>query len=289
MKRFITILIVLSFTGLTYSQNEESKPKDKPVFAPFESGYLIDNQTTVIPSAKTLEYIIQHKFGNMDNGFSDLFGLYAPGANIRMGLNYSLIKNLQVGYGITRLNMYSDFSAKYTLLEQTRLNTIPVAVAVYVNMGIDGRNKDVFGKDYKGADRFSYFSQLIVGRKVNDWLSLQINTSFTHYNKTDSLIDHDKISIGINGRAQFSPQSSILFQYDVPLKIKGIAEHRGFTNPSKPNLGVGWEIRTSTHAFHIYVSTANGIIPQHNAMFNQNDWMDGEMMLGFSITRMWSF
>jgi len=289
MKRFITILIVLSFTGLAYSQNEESKPKDKPVFAPFESGYLIDNQTTVIPSAKTLEYIIQHKFGNMDNGFSDLFGLYAPGANIRMGLNYSLIKNLQLGYGITRLNMYSDFSAKYTILEQTRLNTIPVAVAVYVNMGIDGRNKDVFGKDYKGADRFSYFSQLIVGRKVNDWLSLQINTSFTHYNKTDSLIDHDKISIGINGRAQFSPQSSILFQYDVPLKIKGIAEHHGFTNPSKPNLGVGWEIRTSTHAFHIYVSTANGIIPQHNAMFNQNDWMDGEMMLGFSITRMWSF
>ncbi len=109
MKRFITILIVLSFTGLAYGQNEESKPKDKPVWAPFESGYLIDNQTTVIPSAKTLEYIIQHKFGTMDNGFSDLFGLYAPGANIRMGLNYSLINNLQVGYGLTRLNMYSDF------------------------------------------------------------------------------------------------------------------------------------------------------------------------------------
>ncbi len=98
-----------------------------------------------------------------------------------------------------------------------------------------------------------------------------------------------KFRIGINGRAQFSPQSSILFQYDVPLKIKGIAEHRGFTNPSKPNLGVGWEIRTSTHAFHIYVSTAGGILPQHNAMFNQNDWMDGDLMLGFSITRLWSF
>jgi len=289
MKRFITILIVLGFSGLAYGQNEESKPKDKPVWAPFESGYLIDNQTTVIPTAKSLEYIIQHKFGTMNNGFSDLFGMYAPGANIRMGLTYSLIKNLQVGYGITRQNMYSDFSAKYTILEQTRFNTIPVAVAVYANMAIDGRNKEVFGQNYKGSDRFSYFSQLIVGRKVNDWLSLQFNTSFTHYNKTDSLIDHDKISIGINGRAQFSPQSSILFQYDVPLKIKGIAEHRGFTNPSKPNLGVGWEIRTSTHAFHIYVATAGGILPQHDAMFNQNDWMNGDLMLGFTITRLWSF
>ncbi|MBU1368767.1 MAG: hypothetical protein KJ578_10845 [Bacteroidetes bacterium] len=289
MKRLITILIVLGFSGLAFGQNEESKPKDKAVWAPFESGYLIDNQTTVVPTAKTLEYIIQHKFGTMDNGFSDLFGLYAPGANIRMGLTYSVIKNLQIGYGITRLNMYNDFSAKYTILEQTRRNTIPVAVAIYANIGVDGRNNEVFGENYKGSDRFSYFTQLIVGRKVNDWLSLQVNTSFTHYNKTDSLIDHDKISVGINGRARFSPQSSILFQYDVPLKIKGIAEHREFTNPSKPNLGVGWEIRTSTHAFHIYVSTAAGIIPQHNAMFNQNDWMDGDLMIGFSITRMWSF
>ncbi|HPE43425.1 MAG TPA: DUF5777 family beta-barrel protein, partial [Bacteroidales bacterium] len=61
------------------------------------------------------------------------------------------------------------------------------------------------------------------------------------------------------------------------------------TNPSKPNLGVGWEIRTSTHAFHIYISTADGIVPQHNAMFNQNDWTKGDLMFGFSITRLWSF
>lgn len=290
MKRYLLgIALVVSTISLAIGQNEEEKPKDKPVWAPFESGYLIDNQTTVIQSPKTLEYIIQHKFGTMDNGFSDLFGLYAPGANIRMGINYSLIKNLQIGYGITRLNMYNDFSVKYTIFEQTRRNTIPVAVAVYANMGIDGRNKEVFGLDFKGSDRFSYFTQLIVGRRVNDWLSLQVNASFTHFNKTDSLIDHDKISVGFNGRARFSPQSSILFQYDVPLKIQGIAEHREFTNPSKPNLGVGWEIRTSTHAFHIYVSTADGIVPQHNAMFNQNDWTKGDLMFGFSITRLWSF
>ncbi|PKP53489.1 MAG: hypothetical protein CVT92_04125 [Bacteroidetes bacterium HGW-Bacteroidetes-1] len=283
-------MLAFALHGIAQEEStEQAKPKDKPVRAPFQSGYLIDNQTTFIPSEGTLEYVIQHKFGNFDNGFSDLFGLYAPGANIRLALNYVVLKNVQVGYGLTRLNMYSDFNAKWTILEQTRNNTIPVAVALYGNIAIDGRNENVFGKEYGFTNRFSYFSQLIVGRKLNDWLSIQANASFTHFNKTDSLIDHDKISVGFNGRAQFSPQSSILFQYDIPLKIQGIAEHKEFTKPAKPNFGIGWEISTSTHAFHIYVSSADGIIPQHNALYNQNDWTKGDLMFGFTITRLWSF
>lgn len=287
MKRSILISISLIIGTCLFAQ--EVKQEDKPVRAPFNSGILIDNQTTAIPSVKTLEYYIQHKFGQIDNGFSDLFGLYAPGANIRMSLNYVPLKNLQVAYGLSRVWMYSDFSVKYTILEQTRQNTIPVAVGVFANMAIDGRNDEAFGKNYEFSNRFSYFTQLIVGRKINEWLSVQANASFTHYNITEPGIDHDKVSVGFNGRANFSPQSSILFQYDFPLKIQGIAEHREFLNPAKPNLGIGWEIRTSTHAFHIYLSSTDGMIPQHNMLYNQNDWTKGNMMIGFSITRMWSF
>lgn len=287
MKRILILVVALVF-GINLSAQEE-KQKDRPVRAPFNSGILIDNQTTWIPSVKTLEFQIQHKFGKIDNGFSDLFGLYAPGANIRLALNYVPLKNLQVGYGLSRVRMYSDFSAKYTILEQTRQNTIPVAVGVFANMAIDGRNKDDLGTNYEFTNRFSYFTQLIVGRRFNDWLSVQANASFTHYNITEPGIDHDKISVGFNGRVNFSPQSSILFQYDLPLKIQGIAEHRSFTNPAKPNLGLGWEIRTSTHAFHIYVSSSDGMIPQHNALYNLSDWTDGDLMFGFSIIRLWSF
>ncbi|MBS4056938.1 MAG: hypothetical protein KGZ82_06445 [Bacteroidales bacterium] len=290
-KTILTLIIALAFgwAGIAQEAAQEAKPKDKPVRSPFQSGYLIDNQTTYIPSEGTLELAIQHKFGKMENGFSDLFGLYAPGANIRLGMNYVVAKNLQLGYGITRINMHNDFNAKWTIVEQTRNNTVPVAVAVYGNLAIDGRADKAFGTEYEFAHRVSYFSQLIVGRKINDWLSLQLNTSFTHYNQTDSLIDRDKISVGFNGRAQFSPQSSIIFQYDVPLKVKGIREYREFKNPSKPNFGVGWEISTSTHTFQIYVASADGLVPQQNAMYNQNDWTKGDLMFGFTITRLWSF
>lgn len=286
MKKNLIILFLMTISLAVYSQDEEP-PKDLPVRSPFASGILIDNQTTVISAPRTMEYFIQHKFGTMDNGISDVFGIYAPGANIRMALTYVPIKNLQIGYGLTRVRMYNDFSVKYTILEQTRRNTIPVAVGLYGNVAIEGSNQEVFGDNYTFTNRLSYFAQLIVGRKFNEWLSVQGNVGFTHYNVTEDLIDHDKISVGLNGRVNITPRSSILFQYDVPLKIQQIAEYTEFTNPAKPNLGLGWEIRTTTHAFNIYVSSTQGMIPQHNALYNVNDFTKGEMMFGFTITRLW--
>lgn len=292
MKKIVFgILIVFFGLNLVVAQDAETeKPKDKPVRSPFESGVLIDNQTSVIPTKGTLEMLIQHRFGKMNNGIKDVWGIYAPGANIRMGFNYTVYKNVQIGYGFTKKNMYSDFSVKWTILEQTRKNTIPVAVTVYGNMAIDGRNEDVFGVNYKFSNRMSYFSQLLVGRKFTDWLTLQGSGSFTHYNAVDTSMNHDVIGIGIIGRIKFSAQSSIIVQYDSPLKIKAISEQGEF-EVAKSNFAFGYEVATSTHAFQIYVTTADGIVPQNIYMYNTNNWKHGvtDLMFGFTITRLWSF
>ncbi len=143
MRKIVTIVNLLVCCSL-FVQAQEEKPKDRPVRSPFESGILLDNQTTVIPYKKTLEYTIQHKFSPMSNGLSDLFGIYAPGANMRMHFAYVPVKNLQIGYGLSLQNMYSDFSVKYNILEQTRKNTVPVAVAVFANMAIKVSNINDF-------------------------------------------------------------------------------------------------------------------------------------------------
>lgn len=294
MKKFLIVIISIVFTVSSAYTQEEEKKKDKPVRSPFGSGILIDNQTCEIPTTKTLEMLIQHRFGKMDNGIKDIWGIYSPGANIRIGFNYIILDNLMIGYGLTSRKMQSDFQVKWNILQQTRKNTIPVAVALYGNMAIDGRdreNEGIWGVNYKFSNRLSYFGQLIVGRKFTDWLSIQLTASYTHYNLVDSTSDHDKIGFGINGRAMLSPQSSLIFQYDVPLKIKKISEQHEFINPPKPNFAFGWEISTSTHAFQIYITTADGILPQEIYMFNQNDWTKGfsDLMFGFTITRLWSF
>lgn len=307
MKKYILsfALLVFSLGGLFAQESEEQAPvkeKDKPVRSPFESGYLIDNQTSVIPVVNTLEYVIQHKFGSIGNGKSDLWGIYAPGANIRIGLNYVPFKNFQIGWGIAKKNKYNDFSAKWTILEQTRNNTIPVAVFVYGNFAIDGRNISAFetGKvqrafqtnvsyDYKFADRLSYFSQLIVGRKFCDAFTMQAGVSFTHYNAVSMGLDHDKIGVHVNGRVKVSPQGSIIFNYDAPLKIKSISEQLEWYKHPEPNLSFGYEISTSTHAFQIYMGNSDGIIPQDIMMYNLNKLDKDNFAIGFTITRLWNF
>lgn len=293
--------------GVVIAQDQEATPKkkkkDKPVREMFGSGLLIDMQTCVIPEKKTLEMQIMHRFGLIkDNGVKDLWGVYAPSANTRMGLNFSILNNLVVGYGITRKNMYSDFQVKYNILQQTRKNTIPVTVTLYANMAIDGRNKDVFNtatadSTYKFVNRLSYFTQVMVTRKFTDWFTFSVDGSFTHFNsvKADTLVsglrgmNHDIIGIGFMGRIKFSPQSSIVFHYSIPLEIKAISENAHVINKPKSNFGIGYQVATASHAFEIFITTSNSIIPQDTFMYNTSDWTKGEFRIGFNITRMWGF
>ena len=308
MKKNILFIILISLIStISFAQDEATdstgvKGNDKPVRSPFESGYLIDAQTTVIPTVNTLEAVIQHKFGTVENGHSDLWGIYAPGSNIRIGLNYVPIKNFQIGVGITRKNMATDLNVKWTIFQQTRKNTFPVAIALYGDVAIDGRNISAFEsgqvrvgthqqlyKKFQFPDRLSYFSQLIIGRKFADWLSVQAGVSFTHYNSVGVLYDHDKVGVHFNGRIKVSPQGSIIFNYDMPLKIKQISEQLEWTNHPKPNLAIGYEIATSSHAFQIYMGTTNSLLPQETIMWNQNDFNESQIAIGFVITRLYGF
>ena len=288
MKRILILLLSVVFV-LQLSAQEEKKEDKRPVRSPFASEFLIDNQTNVIPTKGTLGYVIQHRFGTIKNGSKDLWGIYAPGANIRMGLYYTPVEKLMVGWGITKKNMYNDFWAKYNLLHQTRDGSMPVAVTLYGVMAVDGRNKSVFGQDYKFTNRMSYFGQVIITRKFTDWLSLQAGASLTHYNSVDSIYDHDRAGFHFNGRINFTPQTSFIFQWDQPLKIKSLSEQLEFVNFPKANLAFGVEFSTSTHAFQLFMSSADGILQQETMMWNQKDFSNGEWMIGFTITRLWSF
>ncbi len=298
-KQLIFLLIAIFSIGVVIGQGDESKPekkKERPVRSMFESSILIDDQTTIIPVKNTLVMHIQHRFGLIKtNGASDLFGIYAASANTRMGLNYSILDNLSVGYGITRKNMYNDFQVKWAFLKQTRSGSVPLNLAVYANMAIDGRKESTFGDDYEFANRLSYFTQLIAGRKFNEWFSMELSVSYTHYNAvpTETInvkgYEHSVFGAGGHMRFKFSPQSSILLMYSSPIFIEGMAQNTEVMNTWSPNFGLAYEVATSTHAFQIFVTTANGIVPQDIYMYNTSELGNSEIRFGFNITRLWGF
>ena len=293
MKKTVYIIAALLFPIVMFSQETEEKEKfykvNKPVRPGFESGAIMDGQTTYIPTAKTMEFMMQHRFAPMGNGIKDLFGIYGPGANIRLGMNYSITDYIMVGYGIMKYNMVSDFQLKVNILKQTRNNKIPLDVTFYGNLAIDGQNESRYGMNYSFANRFSYFSELMIARKFGSWLACQVGGSFTHFNAAELGKEHDKIALHLVVRAKFSPQSAIVLNYDWPLLIDGIAENLPMYEPPRPNLCIGYEVATSTHSFQVYIGTSNWIVPQYIVMNNREDWTKGEFIIGFNITRLWSF
>ena len=77
-KLITCILAVCSifFAGtMTQAQDEQEKEKPRPQRSTFESAVLLDNQTDVINGSKTFEWVIQHRFGTVNNGSSDLSGM----------------------------------------------------------------------------------------------------------------------------------------------------------------------------------------------------------------------
>jgi len=297
MKNLIISILILLLPVIALAQEEEEKKcvfhkgyydEHKPVRPGFACDLIIDGKTTHIPMKNTLEFMIQHRFGSMENGISDLFGIYGT-ANTRLGFSYSITDWVSVGYGITKYNMVSDFQAKINILKQTRDGKIPIDVTVYGNMAIDGRSDNNFGKNYTFANRFSYFSELMLARKFGDWFKLQAGVSFTHFNAVETGYEHDKLGVHFLTRARFSPQSAIIINFDWPLIITGIAENQPIKDPPKPNLGFGYEISTSTHVFQVFFGTTTMLVPQHIMMLNQNDFTKGEFYIGFNINRLWSF
>jgi hypothetical protein len=295
MKKILFALLCTCFIGFSaVAQEEETTPAvttdNRPVRAAWESGILINHQTSLIAPAKTLEMLIQHRFGTVANGKDDVWGIMAPGANIRLGFNYSLFDNIMAGYGLNGQGgrLVHDFQAKYTPLVQTRSNSIPVFVTLYGNMAIDGRADEAFGLNYEFGNRLSYFSELIVGRKVNDQFSMQVSANFSHYNSTALNLDHDRIGVGMAAKYKFSPQSSLQIEWGLPLMIQEISEQ--YEVPSaKYHFSIGYEASTSTHAFQIFISNTIGMVPQEIYMNNQSLFDKNGIRFGFNITRLWSF
>jgi len=293
MKKYKNILLFLSasfLAGGLFAQNTTEAPavkKVKPVKNTFGSVWLMDNQTVIVPVKGTMEMDIQHRFGTVDNGKKDAWGIFAP-SNIRIGISYSPVNKLFVGAGITKERKQFDLNAKYALLQQTPGKT-PVSVSYFGNMVIDTRDNSNFRN---GVDRFSYFNQLIIARKITDKFSAQVAPNFSWYNNVEAYVDKNgeiqkkmengHFAISVLGRYKITEKSSIIAGYDQPL-----TQHT--TNNPHPNICFGFETTTSSHAFKVFMGNYYGIVPQSNNVFNQNDFRDGQFVIGFNISRLWNF
>ena len=284
MKNCILFLNALLFP-LAFLAQEQAQDSvvDKPQRPAYESSFIIDNPTDVVFNKKTLEAVITHRFGLINGGTNDLAGIWAP-SNIRIGVNYSPHDRLNIGFGTTKFDRLQDFNWKAALLRQTRSDKIPVNVSYYGNFTIDARRKENFALD---QHRYSFFHQLIISRRFSQNFSFQVAPSVSHYNVVEPRMPNDVIAVSVGGRLKISSQTSILLDFTQPFvhHLDGVE----LEMDPEPGLSLGFEFATSSHAFQVFISNYNGIVPQKNIMFNQNDFFEGDILIGFNITRLYNF
>jgi len=281
---------LLSLSTTTYAQNAEETPKKKPVLPvekTFAGSMLNDNQSVMLPRKGAFEFVIQHRFGVVNNGYKDFYGLYAP-SNIRLGFNYSLHNNLQIGIGFTKERMQWDGNVKYAIARQAQIDGMgmPFSISYYGLMSIDTREKE--GNFYSDGDRLSYFHQILLARKFSKEVSIQIAPSVSWFNNVEGYLSADgtikskmnnaHVALSLSGSFAINYSTAIVFNYDQPLTA-----HE--TNNPHPNVSLGIQLSTSSHLFQMYLGNYYSIIPQANNMFNQNDMTDGQFLLGFNISK----
>jgi len=295
-KNILRLLLVsvcmISFSGIAVAQDSTAVDDSgmKPVRNPWTTGMLIDHQTTEGPNKGAFDLTIHHRFGTIKE-IKDLFGIYSS-SNIRMGVNYGVTKKISIGFGTEKSKKMQEFQGKYKIISQTRNGKIPVSVSYFGNIVIDARDKEIFGADYEFLNRLSFFNQVIVSRKFTPALSVQAALSFSHFNAVTDLTEdsignpigkwkNDYIGAMLGARYKFYNNVSAIVEYSHPFAINEAWENQ---SEPLPNMGIGVEFGTSTHAFHVFAANYGGIIAQENYSHNLNDMAFEGWRFGFNIT-----
>jgi hypothetical protein len=292
MKNIIKLFTFFSFLvvicNVVQAQDTTARAKKKvkleDVSNTFAGNFILDNQTVMVPVKHSLDIAIQHRFGTIENGYKDMYGVFAP-ANIRISASYTPIDNLQVGVGLCKDRLQWDGTLKYSISRQ-HVNGCPVSLTYFGDVAIDSR--PMAGNFVSNLDRFSYFNQLILGSKISEKLSLQVAPSVSYFNNIPGYLSSEgtikpkmhnaHLAVATSGCYMVSNSVGIMVNYDQP-----ITQHPA-DNPH-PNLSLGLQVSTITHTFQIFFGNYQSIIPQNNNVFNQNDYTKNQFLLGFNITK----
>ena len=170
------------------------------VSSAYKSTHIINLSSTKMKDRGALEFRIAHRFGTLNGGANELFGL--DQATMRIGFDYGIKDWLNIGLGRSTYEKTYDFQAKVKILHQQKgKHNIPLSLLYYTNMTINGskwikpEQKNLF------SSKISYTHQLILGSKISKSISLLIAPTLIHRNLVATTENSNtRYAIGAGGR-----------------------------------------------------------------------------------------
>lgn len=273
--------ILLLFPVVVFGQDDllseiDVDPQEDYKSAAFKGLKIVNFESTKMVSKKELYFVVSHRFGSLETGIQDFFGL--DQAVTRLNVIYGISDGINIGVSRSSFRKMYESSLKLRLVRERRGGfpfTIVSSSNILINTSLD--EQILPGLEFK--NRLGYTTQLLISKKFNENLSLQLMPTFFHDNYVDFDPQHNsQYVIGFGGRHKLTKRWSINFDYGLHLNR---ADNSPFNNP----LSIGFDLETGGHVFQLHFTNAqpmntNGFLGQATG-----DWSDGNIFFGFNLSR----
>lgn len=299
MKKITALSIALLVCTLLHAQTDstdisslldaelknEDKDKKEFVTATFKTTRLINGHSTENTARRVLDIKISHRFGALNSGSLNLFGL--DNATMRMGGDYGITDNFMVGLGRSTFEKTYDAFFKWRILRQSKgKRSMPITLSYVPTIAL---KTDTVGDGAKGITNQNYFSsklyythQLIIGRKFSENFSLQLMPTFVHRNIVPNSSDpNDILALGIGGRQKLTKRLSFNFEYFYLLPEYKLPD-------TESCLSLGFDIETGGHVFQLHFTNSRGMNERTFISETTGKWGKGDILFGFNISRVFT-
>ncbi len=294
MKKIITFLVLVACLFLQAKAQDDllsmigdPTAESGPVYGTFKGTRLINFHTIEVPGERTLDFRIAHRFGTLNTGGYNLWGLDGGGASIRLSLEYSYDARLAFGIGRSNVDKTFDGFAKYRLLRQTEDGSMPISLTLFSGAYATSlKDKDDgllnVNKYEDFSSRLSFCHQIILGRKFSDKLSVQVAPTLVHYNLADDIGDKNDIII-VAAAARYKFTQRLAFTVEYGWRANDYAQRKYYDS-----FGIGFDIDTGGHVFQVHLTNSQGMTENQYFTRTADSWGDKGIRLGFNISRVFT-
>ncbi len=258
---------------------ETKNPLAEKVVNTFYSTRLVNSQTVEILGKGSMDFRINHRFAPVNTGLYNMFGL--DNASMRLGFDFGIAKDLMIGVGRTTFNKELDGFIKYRLMHQSAgSNSAPLSIALLASLSYKTLDMDPALK-VTGGDRTYFTGQLLIARKLNDYTSVQLSPTYTHYNRILGYTGGgtDLFSLGFLARQKISRRVSINVEY-----FYQATRFNGTYDP----LSIGVDINTGGHVFQLHFTNSTGMNEHTFIHETTGSWGNGAIRWGFNVSRIFN-
>jgi len=290
------ILLAFFYAGSVKGQDLDSlmeksvKPQTVYATATFKSTRVVNGHSVERMKKNQLEFRVSHRFGEFNTGSYNFWGL--DQGTIHLALEYGITDWLEAGIGRSTYEKTADAFAKVSLLRQSSgAKNMPIHLSYLASTEIIGINYNQ-AMQQNFSSRMSFIQQIMIARKFNESLSLQLTPTFIHRNLVPQEVEkNDLFSVGVGGRYKLSKRIALNVEYFYVYRGNENAINQSVPTPTKyyNPLSVGIDIETGGHVFQIMVTNAQAMREGGFIGKTTGSWGGGGIHLGFNISRVFSF